>query len=118
MTSINSSHYYMFYSKGMNKMQQETKHVSKKEKRERNKTMALVIGTVVGLIGIFGIGHFYLGNKQKGYRFLGFSAILYTLGLVATFFSESLWGYGPPLWGILWIIQSYDLYKLTKKNTS
>jgi hypothetical protein len=98
-------------------MQLETKQDSQKENVKRKKTIALVIGTVIGLIGIFGIGHIYLGYKQKGYRFLGMTAILYLLGLVATLYSEGLWGYGPPLWGIMWLIQTYDLYKLTRAST-
>ncbi len=73
-----------------------------------------IIGTTIGLIGIFGIGHIKLGHKQRGYMFLKLTAVLYGLGLIATRFSEGLWGYLPAVWGIMWLAQTYDLYKLDK----
>lgn len=103
----------------MEKTKQEIEKLDKRAAHAENpnKTMALVIGIGIGLIGIFGIGHIYLRYKQKGYIFLGMTAILYLLGLVATFFSEGLWGYLPPVWGIMWLVQTYDLYRLTKGKT-
>ena len=48
--------------------------------------------------------------------FLGMTAVLYFLGLIAALFSEGLWGYLPPVWGLMWLAQTYDLYKLSKEK--
>lgn len=76
-----------------------------------------IIGTSIGLVGVFGIGHIKHDYKQRGYMFLTMSGILYALGLIATLFSEGLWGYLPPVWGIMWLTQTYDIYKLDKNKT-
>jgi hypothetical protein len=78
--------------------------------------ISFIIGTTIGLIGVFGIGHIKLGYKQRGYMFLKMSAVLYGLGLIATLFSEPLWGYLPAVWGVMWLVQSYDIYKLDKNK--
>jgi len=78
--------------------------------------MGFLIGTLIGLIGIFGVGHIQLGYRQRGYVFLGMTGVLYFLGLIATLFSEPLWGYLPAVWGVMWIAQSYDIYKLSKEK--
>ncbi len=82
----------------------------------RKNTIGFWVGTTIGLVDIFGVGHILLGNRRRGYVFLGMTAILYFLGLVATLFSEGLWGYLPPVWGVMWLAQTYDLYKLTKEK--
>jgi hypothetical protein len=78
--------------------------------------ISFIIGTTIGLIGVFGIGHIKLGYKQRGYMFLKMSGVLYALGLIAALFSEGLWGYLPAVWGIMWLAQSYDIYKLDKNK--
>ena len=97
-------------------MKQENNQSSEHTRDNRKKTMALLIGTIIGLVGIFGVGHIQLGFRKRGYVFLGMTAILYFLGLVATLFSEELWGYLPPVWGIIWLVQTYDIYKLTREK--
>jgi hypothetical protein len=84
----------------------------------KNRT-AFWLGIIVGLVGLFGIGHLYLGRRQRGVIFLVWSAVLYIDALAGLFVSQ-LWQspFSPAIvFGLGWVVQTYDLYNLTKKAT-
>ncbi len=84
----------------------------------KNRT-ALWLGTTVGLVGLFGVGHLYLGRKERGVIFLAWSAVLYA-DVLAGLFMPQLWQtpISPAIvFGLGWVAQTYDLYTLAKKTT-
>jgi CHASE2 domain-containing sensor protein len=75
------------------------------------------IGTLVGLVGVFGLGQFYLGYKRRGLTFLATTAALAVYVAISSLLLRQVWGtpWSPTVvFGILWLVQTYDLYNLAK----
>jgi len=88
-----------------------------------------VTALIAGLVGIglFGVGHFYVGKIGRGVLFLVVGIVVkiafvaaYLIGMLQLVFGASGWGFGVfILIGLLnlglWIWQIYDAYALANK---
>jgi hypothetical protein len=81
------------------------------------------LDVVPGLVGIFGLGHFYMGYKTRAYHFLSLTAVLG--GLVAWAFlapntvPPALIAPGmPAIWFLGWIAEIRDIRSITKEAIS
>ncbi len=75
-------------------------------------------GTIIGLVGVFGVGHLYLGRRNRGLAFLAWTGILAIL-VVAGLFVPQLWQTpaNPTIvFGLGWVVQTYDLYRMVKST--
>ena len=80
---------------------------------------ALWLGAIMGLVGIFGIGHFFLGYTRRGLAFLAMTGALAIYVLVGPLLYSQLWqtpASPAVIFGILWLGQTYDLYRLSKRK--
>ena len=87
--------------------------------RQRNSSGTLWLGAIVGLVGVFGVGHLFLGRTRRGLAFLAMTAVLAVYVLVGPFLSHQLWqspASPSVVFGVLWLVQTYDLYRLTKRE--
>jgi hypothetical protein len=87
--------------------------------RQKDMSGSLWLGAIVGLVGIFGIGHLFLGRTRRGLAFLAMTGVLAVYVLFGPLLYAQLWGSPASptvLLGILWLVQTYDLYRLTKKG--
>ena len=86
-------------------------------------SVAFWLDVLLGLLGIFGLGHLYFGSRTRAYHFLSLTAVLGALVAWAFLAPSTL----PPLlgapgmptiWFIGWIAQIYDIRNVTmQKNT-
>ena len=83
----------------------------------KSMSTVLLLAILPGLVGVWGIGHFYIGRPLRGIAFLvpglfldvvSIAIITVTLGIAAPFI---IW---LPLIG--WGLESWDAYNLAKKN--
>jgi hypothetical protein len=84
-------------------------------KKETNSVLWL--GAIAGLVGVFGIGHFFLGRTRRGLAFLAMTGALAVYVLVGPIVYSQLWQTPASpaiIFGILWLVQTYDLYRLSK----
>jgi hypothetical protein len=87
--------------------------------RQRSSNSMLWLGAIVGLVGVFGIGHLFLGRTRRGLAFLGMTALLAVYVLVGPLLYNQLWqspASPTVVFGVLWLVQTYDLYRLTKRD--
>lgn len=78
----------------------------------------LWLGAIVGLVGIFGVGHFFMGHKKRGVAFLAMTAALIVYVFVGPFLVPNIWqtpASPTAVFGVLWLVQTYDLYRLSKR---
>lgn len=76
---------------------------------------ALLLAILPGLIGIWGIGHFYLGRATRGIVIL--LAGLF-IGVIAVFVSFITFGIGLPIGTLVlagWALESWDAYRIAKQ---
>ncbi len=86
---------------------------------QRNSSGSLWLGAIVGLVGVFGIGHLFLGRTRRGLAFLAMTAVLAIYVFVGPLLYHQLWqtpGSPTVVFGVLWLVQTYDLYRLTKRD--
>lgn len=84
-------------------------------KKETNSVLWL--GAIVGLVGVFGIGHFFLGRTRRGLAFLAMTGALAVYVLVGPIVYSQLWQTPASpaiIFGLLWLVQTYDLFRLSK----
>jgi hypothetical protein len=72
----------------------------------------------VGLLGIFGAGHLYLGDRDRALSFFTLSIGLAMLVLVAFMFPAlTNWAAAlPTLWLVLWIWQAFDARATARRS--
>ncbi len=69
------------------------------------------------MVGVFGIGHFFLGRTRRGLAFLAMTGALAVYVLVGPLLLPNLWqtpASPTVVLGVLWLVQTYDLYRLSK----
>lgn len=73
--------------------------------------IAMLLAFVPGLVGLFGLGHVYLGRTRRGLGFLLVSLGLYTLLAIAVFVPGISMPIPvlPGIWFISWVVQVYDV---------
>ena len=75
------------------------------------------MGTLIGLVGVFWLGQLYLGRKRRGLTFLAATGALAVYVAISFFLLPQIWGtpWSPTtVFGLLWIVQTYDLYNMAK----
>jgi len=79
---------------------------------------ALELDFWLGLVGLFGIGECYLGSWGRGAGFLVISGVLYAcvLGVLTIPGLAYMWGYLPAAGGLLFCLQSVDIFQLTDRS--
>lgn len=86
----------------------------------KNEGVVVVLAAVLGLFGLMGIGHMYIGKIGRGLAFLAVGIVLEILILPTILLAESmetLIGFMSLLFIvdiIIWIWQIYDAYSLAK----
>lgn len=78
----------------------------------KDPTIALLLALVPGLFGIWGIGHFYVGDFTKGILLL-FGGIFLGIIMILTFFC---WIIILIIGFFIWIWQAYDAYSIAKET--
>jgi hypothetical protein len=81
--------------------------------------LAFWLTAIPGLIGIFGLGHFYIRERRRGYLFLSLTIVLVLLVSVAllapSYMPPLLAAPGiPTIWAVGWIASMWDIHNLTK----
>ncbi len=90
---------------------------------EKSTGVAIILGLIVGLIGLWGIGQMYVGRIARGVMFLILGLILMpALVLIGAFGMFVTAGLSlllifalPIVYLVLWIYQGYDAYKLAQE---
>ena len=77
--------------------------------RQLRGSLVLILGTGLGLLGLFGLAHLYVGLRWRGLAFLSCTAILYGMA-VLSLFRQGLPIPLPVIWGIGWVVQEFDLH--------
>jgi hypothetical protein len=77
-----------------------------------------LLDAIPGLLGLFGMGELYLGQKRRGELFLVWTAALYVcIALAIPLPSLSYyWGYLPIAWGTGYFLLLVDILILTWKR--
>jgi hypothetical protein len=88
--------------------------------RKPSATVAFWLAVIPGLIGIFGLGHLYLGRIRRGYAFLSITAVLAVMLLVAFAAPRDLPALlaapgMPAIWFMGWIAGMWDIRNITSK---
>ena len=81
------------------------------------KESAVELGFWLGFVELFGIGEYHLGSWRKGVGFWVSSGVLYTcvLGALAMPGLAFMWGHLPLAGGLLFCLQSFDIFQLTDR---
>ena len=87
-------------------------------KASARSNFAFALTAIPGLLGLFGLGHFYLHRAKRGFAFLAYSGILY--GLLAGIFifpsaSVALATIAPAMWFVGWVFAMYDTRRIEKR---
>jgi hypothetical protein len=89
--------------------------------RRVNGRIAFWLTAIPGLLGLFGLGHFYLRKPNPALGFLVYSGILYALLAGILIFpsaSVTLATIAPAMWAIGWLYAMYDTRRIAKKMTA
>ena len=84
----------------------------------KNNSVGFWLDIIPGLLGLFGLGELYLGQKRRGELFLAWTAALYA-SVVLAFALPSLsyyWGYLPIAWATGYILLLISIFRLTRKR--
>jgi hypothetical protein len=84
--------------------------------RKRKYGVAFWLTAIPGLIGVFGLGHLYIGEKLRAYAFLCVTALLVALVLWAFLAPATLPALVgapimPAIWFLGWVAAMYDIRK-------
>jgi len=80
----------------------------------KDTTITVLLALLPGLIGLFGIGHIYVGQTQKGLIWLVIGIVLAVLAFIGSFFFIC----GIPfliIGFVLWIYQTLEADKLARQ---
>jgi hypothetical protein len=88
-------------------------------KRSDRKCVAFWLDVLPGLLGIFELGHLYVGARARAFYFLVWTAILIALVawaiLVPSTFPPLLGAPGMPvIWFVGWVGEAHDIRSLTR----
>jgi hypothetical protein len=83
--------------------------------------LAFGLTAIPGLVGIFGLGHFYIGEWRRGYAFLSITAVLAILVSIAflapAYLPPLLAAPGmPAIWFCGWVASMWDIRNITKRK--
>ncbi len=87
----------------------------------KNNNVAFLLTAIPGLLGLFGLGHLYLGARKRGYEFLAVTAALYMIVVLGLLFPELVpalvMAPGLPAgWAIGYLVALYDVRKIAKRS--
>lgn len=72
-------------SETMEKMQEKQSKSESLQRKMKNESTTLILSIVLGLVGIQGVGHIYIGKVGKGVWILIGSFILFVIGMATLF---------------------------------
>jgi hypothetical protein len=83
--------------------------------------LAFWLTAIPGLVGIFGLGHFYVHERRRGYAFLSVTAVLAVLVSIAflapAYLPPLLGAPGmPAIWFGGWVASMWDIRNLMKRG--
>jgi hypothetical protein len=77
------------------------------------------LDAIPGLLGLFGLGEWYLGKKRLAELFLTYTAVLYAITLVAVLlpsFATFYSGYLAIVWGTGYLLLLIDIIRITRRR--
>lgn len=87
----------------------------------KNNSVAFLLTVVPGLLGLFGLGHLYLGSRRRAIEFLAVTAVLYVglvLGLLFPQLIPALITVPvlPAAWALGYLVDLYDARETAKRR--
>ncbi|MCL4436725.1 MAG: hypothetical protein M1503_09640 [Thaumarchaeota archaeon] len=87
----------------------------------RENNVAFILTAIPGLLGLFGLGHLYLGARKRAYVFLAVTAVLYivvVLGLLYPQFVPALIMAPvlPAAWALGYLAELYDARETARRR--
>jgi hypothetical protein len=76
------------------------------------------LSAIPGLLGLFGLGEWYLGHKRRAELFLIWTVALYISVLMAFLYPNLsyYWGFLPIAWGTGYLLLLVDIFQLTRRK--
>ena len=76
------------------------------------------LSAIPGLLGLFGLGEWYMGHKRRAELFLVWTAALYVSVVMAFLFPDLsyYWGFLPVAWGTGYLVLLIDISALTRRK--
>ncbi len=87
--------------------------VNKEMTYRKDNSVAFLLTAVPGLLGMFGLGHLYLGARRRAVEFLAVTAVLYVVVVLGLLFPQLIPALImvpvlPAVWAIGYLAELYD----------
>ncbi len=87
----------------------------------KNNSIAFLLTAIPGLLGLFGLGHLYLGERRRAYEFLAVTAVLYVVLVLGLLFPQLIPALImvpvlPATWAIGYLTELYDARETARRR--
>ena len=87
----------------------------------KNNDVAFILTAVPGLLGLFGLGHLYLGARRRAIEFLAVTAVLYVVLVLGLLFPQLIPALImvpvlPVAWALGYLVELYDARETAKRR--